>query len=145
MRHFALLLLFCLGLSACKLIDTEIACSEFYVKNDLSSTVFIRNYKIIDSGFYFSIDSFSVAAGESKLINEDCRYVDSIIPYPNGNFTKLFFVNGKAKADTFSYNGSIYLHDSINIYNKNRWIISGTKKELKAIYTITALDSLEAI
>lgn len=129
--------------AACNILDTEISCSEFYVKNELSSDILFRNYKLIDSGFYFSLDSFVIAPNETKMVNQDCRYVDSIIPYPKGAYTKIFFKNGSSKTDTFSSNGTLYLRDSINVYNKNRWIISGDNKLRKATYIVTLNDSLE--
>lgn len=130
--------------SSCKILDMKLSCSEFYVKNELSSTVLLKSYKLIDSGYYFSLDSFSIAPNETKLINQDCRYVDSIIPYPKGAYTKLTFANGSTKLDTFNAPGTLYLHDSINIYNKKRWIIEGDNKLRKATYYITLKDSLEA-
>ncbi len=134
-----------LFISSCKLINSQypISCSEFYVRNDLASGVKLNSYKFIDSGFYFTLDSFIIAPGETKMINDDCRYVDSIQPYPQGAYTKFIFSNNKTKLDTFSGNGVVYLHDSINIYNKANWTITGDNKLRKATYIINAKDSLE--
>lgn len=144
MRNITLFAIIILCISACKLVDSQISCSEFYVKNELSSNVLLRNYKFIDSGYYFSLDSFVIAPNETRMINQDCRYVDSIIPYPKGAYTKFFFASGLSKTDTFNSPGTLYLHDSINIYYRARWHIEGDNKLRKATYTITVQDSLEA-
>ena len=144
MRNLLLFLVLSLSLTACKLLDTEISCSEFYVKNELSGNVSLRNYKLIDSGYYFSLDSFTIAPNETRRINQDCRYVDSIMPYPQGAYTKFSFANGLTKIDTFNSPGTLYLHDSINIYYRARWILEGDNKLRKATYIIGIKDSLEA-
>lgn len=36
-------------ISACDKLKFKSSCGEFYVKNELSSAVFLRNYKLIDS------------------------------------------------------------------------------------------------
>ncbi|MFN8266683.1 MAG: hypothetical protein U0T31_01625 [Chitinophagales bacterium] len=131
-------------ISACDKLKFKSSCGEFYVKNELSSAVFLRNYKLIDSGYYFSLDSFTIAPNETRKINEDCRSIDSFMPYPKGAFTKIFFASGISKTDTFSSSGALYLHDSINIYNIAKWTIEGDNKLRKATYTITKMDSLEA-
>lgn len=133
-----------IAISACDKLKFKSSCSEFYVKNELSSAVFLRNYKLIDSGYYFSLDSFTIAPNETRKINEDCRNIDSFMPYPKGAYTKIFFANGLSKMDTFSSSGTLYLHDSINIYNAARWTLEGDNKLRKATYTITKKDSLEA-
>lgn len=133
-----------LSIAACDKLKFKSSCGEFYVKNELSSAVFLRNYKLIDSGYYFSLDSFTIAPNETIKINEDCRSIDSFMPYPKGAYTKIFFANGISKTDTFSSSGALYLHDSINIYNIAKWTIEGNNKLRKATYTITKKDSLEA-
>lgn len=144
MKKYLSILAIILTVQSCKILNEQLSCSEFYVKNELSSSVQLNNYKFIDSGFYFTIDSFVIAPGETKLINQDCRYIDSIIPYPKGAYTKFIFSNHKVKSDTFSNSGIIYQHDSINIYNRKLWWIEGDNKLRKATYYINENDSLEA-
>lgn len=131
--------------SSCKIIDSQTGCAEFYVKNELSSNVLLRNYKLIDSGFYFSLDSFVIAPNETIKVNEDCR-IGSVDPFPKGAYTRFFFANNKSKIDTFSRSSSFFDNDSINIYNSKLWVVTSENNGLlkKATYTITVNDSLEA-
>lgn len=132
-------------LTSCKIIDNQTGCAEFYVKNELSSNVLIRNYKLIDSGYYFSLDSFLIAPNEIVKVNEDCR-IGSVDPYPKGAYTKFFFATGRTKIDSFSRVSGFYDRDSINIYNGKYWTVSSENNGLlkKATYSITIKDSLEA-
>ncbi len=131
-------------ISSCKIIDSQVYCAEFYVKNELSSTVKMKNYKFIDSGFYFSLDSFLFAPGQTIMVNEDCRN-GSVEPFPNGAYTKLTFINNTSKTDTFSRSSSFFDNDSINIYNNKRWTFEtdDVNRLKKATYVISILDSLE--
>ncbi|MFN8296314.1 MAG: hypothetical protein U0T69_08965 [Chitinophagales bacterium] len=132
-------------ISSCKIIESQIvSCAEFYVKNELSSTVKMKNYKFIDSGFYFSLDSFLFAPGQTIMVNEDCRN-GSVEPFPNGAYTKLTFINNTSKTDTFSRSSTFFDNDSINIYNNKRWTFEtdDVNRLKKATYVISILDSLE--
>lgn len=132
-------------ISSCKIIDSQTGCAEFYVKNELSSNVLLRNYKLIDSGFYFSLDSFVIAPNETIKVNQDCR-LGSVDPYPRGAYSKFFFANNKTKTDSFSRTPGFYDRDSINIYNSKLWVVTSENNGLlkRATYTITVNDSLEA-
>lgn len=131
-------------ISSCKIIDSQVYCAEFYVKNELSSTVKMKNYKFIDSGFYFSLDSFLFAPGQTIMVNEDCRN-GSVEPFPNGAYTKFTFINNTSKTDTFSRSSTFFDNDSINIYNNKRWTFEtdDVNRLKKATYVISILDSLE--
>jgi hypothetical protein len=131
-------------ISSCKIIESQVSCAEFYVKNELSSTVKMKNYKFIDSGFYFSLDSFLFAPGQIIMVNEDCRN-GSVEPFPNGAYTKFTFINNTSKTDTFSRSSTFFDNDSINIYNNKRWTFEtdDVNRLKKATYVISILDSLE--
>lgn len=145
MRNVTLIVFIISILTSCKLIDDQVGCSEFYVKNDLASSVTLKSYKFIDSGFYFTLDSAVIAPNETKLVNQDCRN-GSVDPFPKGAYTKFFFTGGKTKTDTFSRLSTFFDNDSINIYNSKFWVTESLNDNLlnKAIYTISAKDSLEA-